>query len=327
MYSFFSRNSYLSFLALPLLLLLYRVRLLTSDTISQAAADVDLYTPIWQNTFGRYAQSGRAADIIAIVAAFIIVLIINNINNSFRFAGQQTNLGGMFFILMSSGFIVTQSLHPAWIFAIFFFLALHRAFSAATKETKPMRYCYDAALMLSVGTLFWAKGFWLFCFFIIMLFVLRLMSLRSFIATLLGWLTPLLFVATYYFFTDRLSEMAITYWRQTFILVAFYKTGLFAKTYIVIGLIFLLVSIIKTVQMLSMVKTVESSILRVIIWCVIFFVALITFPHFSFEMLIFVAAVGALLASTWIQRVRSAKQREIIVLLFAVYTFIVQLIV
>ena len=327
MYQFFSRNSYLSFFALPLLLLLYRVRLLATDSISQAAADVDLYTPIWQETFGRYAQSGLVADLIAILAAYVLTLIVNHISNSFRFAGGQTNLGGMFFIIMSSGFIVTQSLHPASIFAIFFFLALHRVFKAASLEIPPMRHSYDASLLLALGTLFWAKGFLFYGFFIVLLFVIRIMSFRVFIASLLGWLTPFAIVATYYFCTDQISEMAITYWRQTFIPVAFYKTGVFSKVYIIFGILFILVSIMRTLQNLSMLKIVESNIMRAVVWCVIFFAVLIMFPHFSFEMLAMVTAAAALLAAPWVQQIRSRIKREILVAFFAIYSFIVQLIV
>lgn len=323
MYRFFSRNSFLAFASLPLILILYRLRLLMSPEISYVASDADLYTPIWEMTFGAISEGSRLSIAIAIILTLITALVINSITNRYRFVEHPNNLGGLFFIILSNGFIISQSLHPISIFALLLSISIYRLFKCGLEE-QPMHHCFDSAMLISISFLFWAKVIWFLPLYIIIIFTLRTINLRSFIAILLGFSVPLIIASTYYYYQGNLPEIISEYWQKMMVPVAFYKTNIFARSYIIIYAILLIVAILSNMRNMQMFKIIESRYYRVIIWLVFYSSLFIILPHFSFEMQIIIAMGGAIMISSYIMRLHRYRWQEIYTTLIAIIAWIIQ---
>ncbi|MBP5364610.1 MAG: hypothetical protein J6Y82_01640 [Bacteroidales bacterium] len=323
MFRFFSRNSFLAYAALPVMLILYRLRLISSPEISFVAADTDLYTPLWNLVFGGIAEGSTLSVAIAIIFAFVVTLVVNALTVTFKFVEHANNLGGFFFIILSSGFIVSQSLHPVSVFAILFGTAVYRMFRGAMSESYE-RTCFESAFLMSTAFLFWAKTVWFVPLHAVILFTLRTVSVRSFVAILLGIASPLAIAATYFFCTDSLVPVVETYLKEMLVPTAFYKTNFFARSYIVVYALILITAILNSMRNMQKIKIIESRFCRAVIWIVFCASLFIILPLFSFEMQILIAMGGAMLLTSYVMRLPRYRWQEIFTSVLALAAWIVQ---
>lgn len=327
MYRIFNRNSLVAFVMLPILLLVYRIRLISNPNLGMAANDADLYTPIWNATLG-HVQTGSTLSIaIAIALTFITMLIVNNTSASYKISRNVTYLPACVFVILSSGFVIGQGLHPVLIFVVFYTIGMHRLFEVIRPDAKPYRYCYEAILNVSIGSLFWAKGLWLIPFVIVSAGMLKALNIRSLGCMLWGFLVPWAIVGAVAFVTDRLDVLAESYEQSLVVPVAFYKTWTMGKTFIIVNAAILFLAIISALRNSTSLGTWQSRMVRVMVWMVIYPSVLIITPYFSFELQILIASGGAALVSVWLQRQKNQLVSEIILTLFTAFTLFMQWII
>lgn len=322
MFKLFNRNTFATFALLPLLLVLFRLRLILAPDESIIYSDADLYTPMWNYVFGSLGV--RASTSIAMALTLVTAYIVNSLTNRFRFTEKQGNLGGMFVVLLSSGFMTMHGLHPAHVFAFWFVISIYRLFVGAPNH-RPMRYCFEAAMMLGIGTLFWAKGVWFVPLFFVMVMILRMMELRSLLALLMGLAVPgVLAGAAYCLFRSDLWEVVCLYAHGIFMPVAFFKTNIIERIYLVLMSLLLIASVLDAMRNMQMMKIVESRYMRVMIWVVFYSILLIMLPYFSFEMQMPVSACAAVLVASFTYRLRSSRVAEGITAAVVVMALVMQ---
>lgn len=324
MYRLFNNNSLLTFALLPLVLLIYRIRLISNPTLGLAANDPDLYTPLWNMTFGHIPSSSITSVAVALVLTFIAMLVVNNIMASYKLSRNTTFLPAVVFIILSSGFVVGQGLHPVLVFVNFFAIAIHRLFEMSRPDSKPYRYCFEAVIYITVGSLFWTKGLWFVPFIIVAAGMLRALSLRTFSCMLWGLLAPIMIVGSLAYVTDNLQEWASGYEQTLMVPVAFYRTWLYGKTYLFVSGSVLVLSILSAIRNMGSLSIWQSRITRVTIWMILYPALLIILPHFSFEMQVLVAMGGAMTVPLWIQRQRNQRMSELTLSLLAAFTLLMQ---
>lgn len=323
MFQFFNRNTFITYIALPVVLIILRLRLIIYPQQILTAADADLYTPIWRNVFGGIAEGSTLSVALALVFSLIAVYIVNSIFNNFHFAEKQSGIAGLFYLFYSSAFVSSQGLHPIHVFILFLLLAILCLFYGAKSE-KPMLSCFNGAFLITLGWFFWGKAAWFVIAFLIIQIILRRGDARSLVATLLGFITPLILVSAYYFCNDTIHDTCNMFWRNTIAPVAFYRTGLYTRTYLGIYTILIIASILNAIQEMHKLSIIESRYMRSVIWLLFISASVIALPHFSFEMLNIVAISGGLLTSAFLQRVRSSMWQEIITTGFFICTLYIQ---
>lgn len=324
MYKLFNRNTLLAFIMLPVVLIIYRIRVITTPSLGLAISDADLYTPMWNATLGNVSSVSNTGIAVAIALTFLTMLVVNNTSASYKFSRNTTYLPGFVFIVLSSGFVIGQGLHPVQIFVVFFAIGMHRLFEVVRPDRKPYRYCFEAMLYVSVGSLFWAKGLWFVPFIIVSAGMLRVLTTRLFFCMLWGFLAPMVLYGTYAYVTDNLTGYLEAYEQALVVPVAFYKTWLMGKTFLVVYALVLFLSVVSAVRNIASLSIWQSRMSRVVVWTVIYPALLIITPYFSFEMQIFIAAGGSLLVSLWLQRQRSIYVSEIGLTLFSLFTLFMQ---
>lgn len=323
MFNFFNKYTLPAYAMLPIVLILFRIPMLMSPSASLTAYDSDLYTPLWKTLFGNITEGGTLSKIFALLIDLVTLFMVNLLTNTFKFTDKQSHLGGFFFIILSSGFIVSQGFHPICIFTLMFVMALYRLFRGTKTENHP-KYCFDAGLLFSIGSLLWAKGLWMFAFHIIMLVMLRMLTLRSLLATLHGIAIPIIITATYFFMTDSITEATFNYIQNVIVPVAFYKTGILAKIYLGALTVILLASIIHVFKKMQTQKIVESRYSKIMIWTILYCVAALMLPHYSFEVQQLIAVCGAIIIASYLQSIRSKIVAEIMTLLMVVLVWSLQ---
>lgn len=323
MFQFFNRNTFITYIALPVLLVILRLRLILFPQQVLTAADADLYTPIWRNVFGGIAEGSTLSVALALIFCLISAYIVNSIYNNFHFAEKQSGVAGLYYVIYSSAFVSSQGLHPIHVYSLFLLSAILCLFYSAKSE-KPMLSCFNGAFLMTLGWFFWGKAAWFAIAYIIIQIILRRGDPRSLLASLLGFITPLILVATYYFCQDNIHDTSNMFWRNTIAPVAFYRTGLYTRTYLGIYVFLLVVSILNVIQGMHKLNIIESRYMRSMIWLLFLSATTIALPHFSFEMLNIVAISGGLLTSTFIQRLRSSLWQEIITVGFFACTLYIQ---
>lgn len=323
MYRFFSRNSFAAYATLPFLLIVYRLRLILMPEMGFRAVGAEAATPMWNAMFGGVEQGSVASIVLSVVFALIAAGIINNLVNAFHFTERPSNMGGFLYIVLSSSLVVSGGLHPVHVFAVLFLVAINRLFNAASVN-EPMRYCFEAAFVMSLGVLLWGKGTAFLPVQVLMLFMLRIFDLRSLLATILGWLCPLAMASTYFFCIDEMPEALYALWHCFAMPVSVFHTDAVLNGYIVAFFCLMAMSILSAVRSMPTLKIIECRYYRVMIWSLLIGSLAVLLPNFSFELLPLIATAGSVLMAAYLARFRRSVWQETITTAVAVVTLLVQ---
>lgn len=145
---------------------------------------------------------------------FILILglayMVFFISERFKLLAQTTTLPSFIYILLTSGIMVNLGFDALLISVFLVALAIGRL-QMAINDLKSNRTLYDfgCLVMLAVAIypkfillLFWAFG---------VLFFSGRSTLKDIMALWLGWITPVLFIAFYYFWNDQLEQLPVIF--------------------------------------------------------------------------------------------------------------------
>jgi len=163
----------------------------------------DLYTPFYGiiNEWIDYNSflSALVSYLLVLLQGFLLV----QFNRKFILINYRTYLPAFFYILIASSFVYLQRLNPAIIGTIFMFFSIHFLFNIY-RQDYALNKIYLAGFFIALASLFWTPLSIFILLIWISLLILRPFVGREWIVSLLGFLTPYLFVFVYYFvFTDQ----------------------------------------------------------------------------------------------------------------------------
>lgn len=308
---------------LPVVVVVMRLRVITSPHVGFSASDGDIYTPVWKFVFGSISMGSALSIAIALVVTLLTCFVANGINNRYHFTPRQNNLCGFFFPILSGGFVIAHGLHPVGVFMLLIGLSMFRLLAAEQQVDRAGRACFESGAIFGIAYLLWAKTLWFVPFMLIMLAMLRLFYLRNFVGMIVGILTPSLLYMGYHFFIGDWRAPYDAYRYLSVVPVALYKTGWLARSYLIFCGLVLLVSVLSLLSRLHTFKIAESRQSRVVVWLVFYMALLIMTPYFSFELLVPLAFGGALLLSMWLPTL-NYNLREALTAALVIFTIVVQ---
>ncbi len=321
MFEYFNRNTFATYLTMPLLLLVLRLRLFIEPRTD--AAPEGLYTPMWQSVFGGVAEGSLLSIVISLVLIVFTAYTIVGISNAFRFTDKQSSVAGLFYIIYSGGFVISQGLHPVHVFGALMMLAF-AFFLVGTRYAKPMLYCFNGAMLVGIAWLFWAKTIWFLPVMFAALIMLRERNFKCLMASLMGLVLPLLMSATWWFVNDSLSTTLETYWQEAFFKPKFFPTGLYTRSYLIICGIVVILSLFSALGNLGVLKIVESRQAKTVIMTTVVMPFFIITSLFSFEMLTIAAQWASITTGAYVFRMRNRYTKEAITLLLFVASIYIQ---
>jgi hypothetical protein len=151
---------------------------------------------------------------IAVIFAFILLLIesflLNNLFNKNELILKNSSLASLIFIILMSSSPAYLTLNPLNITILTSLIILNNLMLSYSRA-EDLDLVFSAGFFSAVGSLFYFP-YILMLFIVPVSFVLfRSSKWREYAAVLIGFLTPFIFLGTYYFLTDQLTQQVRLY--------------------------------------------------------------------------------------------------------------------
>ena len=231
---------------LLVLIVLWVIPVLKSDVIT---ASIHSKMPLW-NLLSPLVKNNWVSLLSSFFCALFIVLGITRYNTRYSLLQSQSALPGFIFILLAGSIPSIQHLSPIWLSAIFIILSFGYLFEAYNYR-KTMKECFLASFWIAVGSLFSYKIVLLFPLILLVMSVLRILSFKSFLATIIGFILPWIFVLGYELALGSIDDFLFYIEPTKQKLIWSYDFSSITLIYFGVLLLLLFVSIIKVVNELG----------------------------------------------------------------------------
>ncbi len=177
-----------------------------------------------------------------IIISFLLILmqalILKSILSSNDLMPKNSLLPAFLYILLMSSFANFQHIHPL-LFANFFLIVALR--TILTTYSKPDSYeqIFNATLLISIGSMFYFPVIFFLILIWLVFFIFSLLKWREWVISIFGFITPYLFLFSFYFLTDVFQEKMLAY-QLFFKKIGFYNPHLSISNYIFLGTVGLL---------------------------------------------------------------------------------------
>ncbi|MCW3806090.1 DUF6427 family protein [Plebeiibacterium marinum] len=251
---------------------------------------------------------------ISLVASFVCILLVSvgitRFNARYGLLNKQSALPAVVFVLLAGSITSIQLLNPVMISSVFIVISLSYLFEAYNYR-KTMKECFIAAFALSLGSLFAYKIVLLFPLLIFVMIPLRVLSFKSFLASLIGFVLPWLFVFGYELMWGNMSEYLLLL--KPLIVKFSGDFGYTLESFIYFGLIVLLfiASMVTAINELGKKKIFTRKQFVSLIWISVYIVALVPVTGGSVEFITLAAISLSILIAHLINSINSWIWRNI----------------
>ena len=218
-------------------------------------------------------------SLVSLMAFFLV-----NLNTTLFFINKRTLFPAVIYILLSGLFPQYQLLNPAIFGAMFLMLAIRRIMNTYRVQGTAYSF-FDAAICISVGSLFYANLIWFGSLFIIGMSLLRTGSIKEVVISVIGLITPYAITFGIYYLLgydlkDLLSLMKYNLFEKP---DSYVYTPLTIAAVAIIGLV-TLASISHLLMLMNAKKIKSRKTFNLLIWLfLISIVVYIVFPSVSVE--------------------------------------------
>jgi hypothetical protein len=189
---------------------------------------------ILMDFIGNSAIAGVLFSFGLIILMAVLLVIFNTTG---FFITERTFLPAAIYVMLSALFPDCQTLNPALIASVFLLIALMRIMDAYRKNGTAYNF-FDAALFISIGSLFYVNLIWMGLLVFLGIALLRTTNLKEVVITIIGLVTPYLLLYGIYYVIGKelklLNSLLIsnlfgesgTFYLSRFIVVTLIVTGL-----------------------------------------------------------------------------------------------------
>ena len=235
-------------------------------------------------------ENARAGVLISLALVILTSLLLANFNLTGILISDRTFLPAALFIILSAVLPVTQTLNPGLFATVFLLLALIRIIDSYRKNGTANNF-FDAALLISIGSLFYVDLIWMELLVFLGMILLRTLNIKEVAISIVGILTPyLILYGTYYSLGKDINDL------NTLILSnvfgesgSIYLSRIVIVTLIMAGL-FVSISIFHLFSVLNAKKIRSRKSFSLLLW--IFVLAIVSFvflPSVSSEIIYIIA--------------------------------------
>jgi hypothetical protein len=229
-------------------------------------------------------NNALAGVIFSFVLVVLLSFILVNFNTSVFFINERTFLPAAIFILLSGLFPHYQVLNPVLPASVFLMIAVRRIIDAYRKSGTAFNF-FDASLLISTGSLFYANLIWFGLLVIIGIAILRTGNIKELAISILGLCTPIFLTIGLYYITGKdlnslMSDIHYNLFDKT---GEYYLSRLAIAGLIIIGLN-VLISIIHLISVMNSKKIKSRKTFTELLWT--FMISIVVFfvlPSVSVE--------------------------------------------
>jgi hypothetical protein len=135
------------------------------------------------------------------ILSFLLFLLVN-FNTSVFFINERTFMPAVIYVLFSALFPTQQLLNPVIPATLFLMLALRRIMDSYRKPGIAFNF-FDAAILISLGSLFYANLIWFGLLIFIGIALLRTGNIIEILSSIIGLVTPYVLIFGIYYVLGR----------------------------------------------------------------------------------------------------------------------------
>lgn len=143
-------------------------------------------------------NSHNIGVILSFLMASLMAFLMVNFNTTFFFIHERTFLPALFYVLFGGFFPDHQLMNPVLPASVFLILAIMRIMDGYHKTGTAYNY-FDAGILISTGSLFYANLIWFGLLVIIGIALLRTGNMKEIVISILGLLTPYFITFGFYY--------------------------------------------------------------------------------------------------------------------------------
>jgi hypothetical protein len=264
--------------------------------------------------------------IITVLLVALMAFLMVNLNTNLFFINERTFLPALIYILLTGLFPQYQLLNPAIIGSIFLMLAIRRIMDAYRIQGTAFNF-FDAAVLISIGSLFYANLIWFGLLAIIGIAMLRTGNIKEIAISLIGLATPYIITFGIYYVLGK----DLKYLGSLILYNLFQRPDYFAFSRLtVVAILFLALSIIAGIGYLISVinsKKIKSrKTFNLLLWTfVISLVVYFALPSVSVEMIWIAAVPVSYIMTHYFIFLKRKLIPEIVFSLYFVFILVIQI--
>jgi hypothetical protein len=273
--------------------------------------------PFWHFINIHTADLAIIRGIIAFILLVINALWLTRINTNFILIKARTYLPALFFGFIGSSMVFLQDLNPALFAVTFFIPAVEKMFESYKEEELSYKY-FEAALLISLSTMFYSRAALFMIIVWIALSILKTTTWKEWALTIVGFILPYIFLIFILYFSDKnipdyISKIALNF-RIT-------RGMEFLNLYYIIFFLFILFLIgISSLQMIRIyqgMKIYARAYYKVLFWIFLFTLIFISvFYNQSAELIYFLAVPVSFILTFYFYSLKLNWMGEILFSLF-----------
>jgi hypothetical protein len=224
--------------------------------------------------------------ILSFSISVILLFLIINFNTTVFFINQRTFLPALLYILIVVIFPEYQMLNPAIPASLLFMIALKRIMAGYHKQSVAYNF-FDAGVLISTGSLFYANLLWFGVVTIIGIVLLRTVSISEIAVSILGMITPYLITFGFYYVLGyNLDSLTSLIYNNLFTDVTGYSFPRLTIVTLIFEAIIILISIGFIIMLQNTKKIKSRKTFSLLIWIFIITLAVyFSVPSVSVEMI------------------------------------------
>lgn len=268
--------------------------------------------------------------LLSVLFAFVLVVLISfmlvNFNTSVFFISERTFLPALIYGLLTSLFPQQQVLNPVLPASVFLILALRRIMDSYKIQGSAFSF-FDAGMLISIGSLFYAGFIWFGLLLIIGIAILRTGNIKDILISVSGLITPIFILYGFFYVTGK--DMHLMFSAVTYNL--FTKVSDFAipRETLAAGIISGFIILLSSVHLLMVInaKKIKSRKTFVLLfWIIIIAGALcLVFNSVSFEIIWVTAIPASYFLSHYIVFSKRKRMPDILLAILFILSGFVQL--
>jgi hypothetical protein len=276
--------------------------------------DSIFYSPIYKIT----AKLPLLQVVLSLIIVLFLAFLVQQITSRYALIKARTKLSIAVYIIIIGGFTTMHTLHPVFFGAIFMLFGINSLFSIFNNP-KPQTDIFNAGLFIALGTLFYFNLIVILPAFFIAISVLRReRKWREFLILIIGFIIPSMFALSYAFVTDQLNEVFITFQKNIFTPVNYFKNNIPLQGYLILLVLLTIIGSAKIIQQYDSMKVSTRKYYLVLFFIFIFsIISFVFIPATSLEMLVISALPVTFLVSNLFTTIKSGFWRELLFILLS----------
>jgi Family of unknown function (DUF6427) len=207
---------------------------------------------------------------LGVIISFMMVCLMSflmvNFNTTLFFINERTFLPALFYVLLGGFFPDQQLLNPVIPASIFLMMAIFRIMDGYHKNGTAFNY-FDAGILISTGSLFYANLIWFGVLVIIGIALVRTGNLKEIVISIVGLITPYLILFGLYYVTGKDMRALVKLLEDNlFTRATFYPLPRLSIVALIYSCLLIFVSLVQLIRHMNTKKIKSRKTFSLMIW-------------------------------------------------------------